>query len=58
MKINHEDEILSLELTNPTSKLKFKSNLTTGFSLKSDFPITKQPPKKVSKKQDRAILPK
>ena len=46
-------------LTNPKSKSKFKSMVTTGFSLKSDFP-TSQPatPRKVSKKQDTAIYAK
>ena len=38
-------------------KSKFKSRLTTGFSLKSDFP-TSHPAGKVSKKQDTAIYPK
>ena len=37
---------LGMFLTNPKSKSKSKSGLTTGFSLKSDFPTT-QPAGKV-----------
>ena len=50
-----------LKLTNPKSKSKSKSRLTTGFSLKSEFPTTHppdHPPGKVSKKQDTEVYPK
>ena len=63
MSLNHLWSKYCWQTLSRSPKSKSKSRLTTGFSLKSDFPTTQpashpQPPGKVSNKQDRAILPK